>query len=80
LLDKTRVEYKEKVAKDKALLTKVVTQLMRNKTILKQAKERACKKALYLADSLREASNKVNAQGALGCPAAAALVSALLAL
>ena len=62
-LDKTREEYYKKVDKDKKLLLKVVLHLIRNKKILNQAKERACKKMLYLTDSLHSKGEEVNTLG-----------------
>lgn len=75
-LDKTREEYQKKVEEDEKLLAEVVSRLMRNKKILKQADERARKKALCLANSLREAGDDVDAQDAssVDCPATDALV------
>lgn len=44
---------------------------MRNKKILKQAKERAKKKTICLANEMREASEEVDATSPdLNCPAA----------
>jgi hypothetical protein len=58
------------------LLAKVVLRLMRNKKILKQAKERAKKKAIYLLNKMREAGKEVNATGAnFNCLAIAARVA-----
>ena len=48
-LDKTRAKYKKKVEDNKKLLTEVIARILRNKKILTQAKERAAKKAKYLA-------------------------------
>jgi hypothetical protein len=73
-LDKTREEYQKKVDEDKQLLAQVISRLLRNKKILKQAKERAAKKTLCLANSLREGGGDVDAQESVDCPAADALV------
>lgn len=51
-LNRTRKEYRKKVKEDKLLLATVVNQLIRNKKILKQAKERARYKALRLANKI----------------------------
>lgn len=53
-LDKTREEYRKKVEKDEEDLAEVLARLMRNKRILKQAEERARKKALCLASKMEE--------------------------
>jgi hypothetical protein len=45
-LDRTRDEYQKKVDEDEKLLATVISRLLRNKKILKQAEERARKKAL----------------------------------
>ena len=47
---------------------------MQNKKILKQAKERAAKKTMCLANFLRASGDNVDAQESLDCPAADALV------
>jgi hypothetical protein len=73
-LDKTCEEYKKKVEADKKLLAEVISRLMQNKKILQQAKDRAAKKAWYLANSLRDNSESVDAQESLDCSAADALV------
>ena len=73
-LDKTREEYKKKVEEDEQLLAQVISRLMRNKKILKQAEERAAKKAICLANTLRESGDDVDAQESMHCPAADALV------
>ena len=51
-LDKTRAKYKKKVEDNKKLLIEVIARILRNKKILAQAKERAAKKAKYLANKL----------------------------
>lgn len=68
-LDRTREEYTKKVEADEALLTEVVLRLMRNKKILKQAEERAKRKAICLLNEMREAGEEVDAT-VLDCPAA----------
>ncbi|KAG9377120.1 hypothetical protein A1F94_012720 [Pyrenophora tritici-repentis] len=73
-LDKTREEYKKKVEEDEQLLAQVISRLMRNKKILKQAEERAAKKAICLANTLRDGGDDVDAQESMNCPAADALV------
>lgn len=74
-LDKTREEYKAKVEADEQLLSEVIARLLRNKKILKQAEERARKKAVCLANELREAGESVDAEAlASNCPAADAQV------
>jgi hypothetical protein len=74
-LDKTREEYAKKVEEDEVLLAEVLARLMRNKKILKQAEERAKRKAECLANELVESGELDEAQpGALDCPAANALV------
>jgi hypothetical protein len=68
-LDRTRDEYAKKVEADEALLAEVVLRLMRNKKILRQAEERAKKKAICLSNEMREAGEEVDAT-VLDCPAA----------
>ncbi|PVH90969.1 hypothetical protein DM02DRAFT_734349 [Periconia macrospinosa] len=72
-LDKTREEYQKKVDEDKKLLAEVIARLLKNKKILKQAEERAKKKAWCLANELREAGEEVDVAED-DCPAADALV------
>jgi hypothetical protein len=72
-LDKTREEYAKKVEEDEALLATVVARLMRNKKILKQAEERAKKKALCLMSEM-DASGELDADPSENCPAADATV------
>ncbi|EOA90872.1 uncharacterized protein SETTUDRAFT_166766 [Exserohilum turcica Et28A] len=62
------------VDEDEQLLAQVISRLMRNKRILKQAEERAAKKTMCLANSLRAGGDDVDAQESLDCPAADALV------
>ena len=52
LLDKTYKEYKKKVEEDETLLATVITQLLRNKKILKQANNCAQQKALCIANKI----------------------------
>jgi len=73
-LDKTREEYRKKVEEDEKLLAEVISRLMRNKKILKQAEDRAAKKTICLANSLRAEGDDVDAQESADCPAADALV------
>ena len=51
-LDKTRAKYKKKVEDNKKLLAEVIAHILCNKKILAQAKDRAAKKAEYLANKL----------------------------
>ena len=51
-LDRTREEYQKKVDEDEALLATVLARLLRNKKILKQAEERAKRKAECLASEM----------------------------
>lgn len=69
-LDKTREEYRKKVEQDEEALAEVLARLMRNKKILKQAEERAKRKALCL-ESEMEASGQFEDED---CPAADATV------
>ncbi|KAK5161657.1 hypothetical protein LTS14_000001 [Recurvomyces mirabilis] len=69
-LDRTREEYRKKVEKDEEELSIVLSRLMRNKKILKQADERAKMKAACL-------KSEMEAAGELGdedCPTADATV------
>ena len=70
-LDKTREEYRAKVEKDESDLAEVLARLMRDKKILKQAEERAKKKALCLASEIEESGEFAEEQD---CPAADACV------
>jgi hypothetical protein len=63
------------VEADKSLLAEVITRLIKNKKILRQAEERAKKKMLYLASELRDSSAEVDATAEdFNCPAADTLV------
>lgn len=66
-LDRTREEYQRKIDEDEEELAKLLTRLMRNKKILRQAENRAQKKAQCL-------TNEMEATGELDvledCPAA----------
>jgi hypothetical protein len=63
------------VDKDKKALAEIMARLIRNKKILRQAKERACKKLLCLASELRNDGEKVDAVAEnFNCPAADTLV------
>jgi hypothetical protein len=66
-LDKTREEYAKKVEEDEALLATVLLRLMRNKKILKQAEERAKRKAQCLASEMTEAGELDDPQ-VIDCP------------
>lgn len=68
-LDRTREEYQKKVDEDEKLLAEVISRLLRNKKILKQAEERARKKALCLASEMEKEGEEVSAQE-MDCPAA----------
>lgn len=72
-LDNTREEYAKKIEEDEKLLAEVMIRLLRNKKILKQAEERAQKKALCLASEIEESGVEVRADE-INCPAADALV------
>jgi hypothetical protein len=78
LLDKTCKEYKKKVEVDKTLLAVVVTQLMRNKKILKQANNCARQKALCIANKIVE-SSELDTAKEIDCPTALIGMCALLA-
>ena len=56
------------------MLTEVIARLLRNKKILTQAKERAAKKAKYLANKLDAKSEDVRAKE-ISCPTADAQVT-----
>jgi len=71
-LDKTREEYKKKVKENKKELSVVITQILRNKKILAQTKERARKKTLCLTADIEAEGEAVNAI-LLNYPAADAL-------
>ena len=68
-LDRTREEYQKKVDEDEKLLAEVIARLLRNKKILKQAEERARKKALCLALEIEE-EGKIVLVEELDCPIA----------
>ena len=68
-LDRTREEYQKKVDEDEKLLAQVISRLLRNKKILKQAEERARQKALCLASDM-EAEGELEAAQDIDCPAA----------
>ena len=72
-LDKTYKEYKKKVKEDKKELSVIITQLLQNKKILVQAKERACKKTLCFTIDIEAEGKTVNAI-LLDCSAADALI------
>lgn len=69
-LDRTREEYRRKVEKDEEDLAEVLARLMRDKAILRQAEERARKKAQCL-EAEMEASGEIED---VDCPAADATV------
>jgi uncharacterized protein (DUF169 family) len=74
-LDKTRKEYRKKVDADESLLAEVMTRLIRNKKILRQAEERAKKKMMCLASEMRDNGEEVDATAEdFNCPGADALV------
>lgn len=68
-LDRTREEYRKKVEADEEELSVVLARLMRNKKILRQAEERARKKAECLASEMEN-----NGELEEDCPAADATV------
>jgi hypothetical protein len=69
-LDKTGEEYAAKVEASEKQLAEVIAQLLREKKTLKQAEERAKKKAICLSNEMREASEDVKALiDDLNCPA-----------
>ncbi len=73
-LDRTREEYKKKVEEDEEKLAEVLARLLRNKKILRQAEERAAKKAECLSSEMEESGELED------CPAADALTSFSAAL
>ena len=75
-LDKTCKEYEKKVEADKTLLAVVVTQLLRNKKILKQANNCAQQKALCIANKIVE-SSKLDTAKKIDCPATSISIYAL---
>lgn len=66
-LDRTREEYQRKVDEDEAELATIISRLMRNKKILRQAENRAQKKAECLTNEM-EASGELEVPD--DCPAA----------
>jgi hypothetical protein len=68
-LDKTRDDYQARVDADEKLLAEVMGRLLRNKAILKQAEDRARRKALCLASEMEVDGEEVNASK-IDCPAA----------
>lgn len=66
-LDRTREEYQRKVDEDEAELAKILSRLMRNKKILRQAENRAAKKALCLTNEMEAAGELESVDN---CPAA----------
>jgi hypothetical protein len=68
-LDRTREEYQKKVDEDEKLLAEVISRLLRNKKILKQAEDRARQKTLCLASEM-EAAGETEAAQDFNCPAA----------
>jgi len=70
-LDRTREEYKRKIEEDETRLAELLARLLRNKKILRQAEERARKKAECLASEMEEAGEL---DAPVDCPAADALV------
>ena len=67
-LDRTQEEYQKKVDNNKKLLAAVISRLLQNKKILKQAEEQARRKALCLASDI-EAASKTEAAQDINCPA-----------
>jgi hypothetical protein len=78
-LDKVRAEYEKKIEEDESQLADVLMRLLRNKKILKQAEDRADKKAECLANEMEESGETVRAED-INCPAADALVGFLPAM
>jgi hypothetical protein len=72
-LDRTREEYQKKVDEDEKLLAQVMTRLLRNKQILKQANERARRKTQCLLAEI-DASGEAEVDDDANCPAADATV------
>ena len=67
-LDKTRDEYRKKVEEDEVLLAEVLSRLMRNKKVLRQAEERSKQKTECLMSEMEDKGELED------CPAADALV------
>ena len=78
-LDRTRDKYQKKVNEDEKLLATVISRLLRNKKILKQAEERARKKALCLATDMEAAGETEMAQE-VDCPASSISIEFSLAM
>jgi hypothetical protein len=66
-LDRTREEYQKKVDEDEKLLAEVISRLLRNKKILKQAEDCARQKTLCLASEM-EAAGETEAAQDFNCP------------
>lgn len=66
-LDKTREECRRKIDEDEVELMKIMTRLLKNKGVLRQAEERAKKRAECLMNDM-EASGELDTQDTLkGC-------------
>lgn len=74
-LDRTREEYYKKVEADEEELQRILSRLLRNKKILRQAEERAKKKAQCLMSEL-DATGELEAAPSDDCPAASVGVAA----
>ena len=70
-LDRTREEYRKRVEDDEKELAKIISRLLRNKQILKQADDKAKRKAEYLMEEMDRAGELEDAKD---CPAADALI------
>lgn len=68
-LDRTREEYQKKVDEDEEELAKIMSRLLRNKKILRQAEERARKKAICLENEM-DLSGELEDAPAPDCPGA----------
>merc|ERR1711975_7473 len=66
-LDRTREEYQKKVDEDEEELARIMARLVRNKKILRQAEERAKRKAFCLANEMEASGESVFSED---CPAA----------
>ena len=66
-LNRTCEEYEEKVQADETLLATVIPRLLRNKKVLKQANERAKRKALCMASEMINAGELETAE-VVDCP------------
>ena len=71
-LDKTQEELQKKIDEDERVLAEVLARLMRNKTILRQARERARQKTLCLMDEMTSTGELAEVEP--DCPGASALV------